>query len=195
MSALKITGVLVGVVIFIFLYVSALTDGDPIKWLWYRLFPGLKRKRDKREEEEAQKNRLREQEEEQRGILYRLGEEVKKVFAVDLGTIHENTTQDEVVRVVNLLAYKTAVACVNEDKIVHGEKVEPSHHPEDNTINRDTPWGEITAKRKIEWANTRKLALQICPELAEQMPHFSEFEPLKSYREEHLLEKRAKPTT
>jgi hypothetical protein len=171
--------VILGLVIFALLFFTALTNGELAIWLWYLVFPGLKRKKEKEEEKKRQEDNRRAQEEKQRGILYRLGIEVKRVFSVEPDTIHENTTQNEIVRVVNLLAYQTAVACVNQDKVARGEKkVEPYHNPDAEA-----------SKLKIEWANIRKLALAICPELASRLPHFSEFEPLKSYREEHLQEK------
>lgn len=151
------------------------------------------RDRKRREEEELNQKRSRQvQEDEKRGILYRLGLEVEKAFSVDLKVIQEDTTQDEVVRIVNLLAYQVAVACVNQERVTRGEKVEPYHDPKDIHCCNHISWGEATARLKIEWAKSRNLAIQICPRLTERLPHFSEFEPLKSYHEERFLQKKAK---
>ena len=59
----------------------------------------------------------------------------------------------------------------------------------------DEDWDDEVSNLKQDWTEERKLALQICPKLADRLPHFSRFEPLKSYREEHIREKKAKHTT
>ena len=100
------------------------------------------------------------------------------IFAVKLEDIHESTTQDEIVRIVNLLAIETSMACVNQDKYVRGG------------CGRD--WSGSANLLKIKWSEARKFALKIAPELADRLPHFSEFEPLKSYNAEHLLKKKTK---
>lgn len=115
-------------------------------------------------------------------ILYYLRNKVNLVFGIELDTIHESGTQDEVVRLVNLLAIETSVICVHQDK---GKRKGNLHAAVDGDV--------YSAKRK--WSEARNLALQICPELEERLPHFSEFEPLKSYNAEHLLQKKVKRET
>ena len=109
---------------------------------------------------------------------------VFNTFSVDPDKIHESATQDEIVRLVNLLACRTSLACMNQDKEVREEAVYGKR--------KALSWDEESKVLKIEWAEARKLALRISPELAGRMPHFSEFEPIKSYREEHLKEKAEK---
>ncbi len=121
------------------------------------------------------KEREREKKESTRQELLRLLEErVHNAFSFELDTIHESDTQDEIVRVVNLLARRTAEACFNQE----------------TTTDSCSDYEVGCLKRR--WSDTRKLALQIAPQLADRMPHFSDFEPLKSYREEHLQEKAKK---
>ena len=115
-------------------------------------------------------------EETKKRVLYHLGIRVDLAFGVDLGTINESGTQDEIVRIINLLAYETASVCVKEDT----DRRNNSFH-----ISRTND----ASLKKREWSEKRNLALQILPELKDRLPHFSEFEPLKSYREEHLREK------
>lgn len=128
---------------------------------------------EKMEEEEAARERKQE-------ILDCLQDEAHEAFGIELDTVHESATQDEIVRMMNLLAIKTATECVNYDKQVRGVL--------------DCSWNYKggSARLKHEWSETRKLALRICPELASRLPHFSEFEPLKSYREKHIQEKARK---
>ena len=112
-------------------------------------------------------------------ILDNLKLSIRVAFEIDLDAIHESGTQDEIVRIVNLLAYETSSACVIEDR---------KHRGEHGVGYSNTP----VSKLKREWSKARNLALKICPELKDRLPHFSEFEPLKSYRETHLLEKKEK---
>jgi hypothetical protein len=132
----------------------------------------------KKKAEEDERARLKER---KNSTLLVLGHEVDRLFGVELSTIHETHTQDEIVRVVSLLAHQAAEACVNQDKAVRGEQVKYS----------DDCYHSANA-RKIDWSKARKLALQICPELKDRLPHFSEFEPLKSYNAEHQAQKQAK---
>lgn len=129
--------------------------------------------------EQAKKKLLEEQEERNQEILLRLSDEVCSTFHVWLENVHENHTQDEIIRCMDILAHQVAEACVNQDKFNRGEKESYS-------------LGQKTYLLKIKWSNARKLALQIAPELENRLPHFSEFEPLKSYNEEHLLKKKVK---
>jgi len=112
-------------------------------------------------------------------ILDILQLKVDIMFGLELNKIYESGTQDEIVRIVNLLAHETASACEREDKARRGGYFHPSQRSD-------------AGFKKREWSEKRNLALQVCPELKERLPHFSEFEPLKSYREEHLLQKKAK---
>ncbi len=120
----------------------------------------------------------------------------KKKFGVSLDSIHESHSQDEIVRIVNLLAYFTAEACVNQDKKNRNVKVSsldthkyhyyfsPSgYFPDD--------WDEAAHDCKLTWSEYRKFALQVLPELESRLPHFSQVEPLKSYNKEYLLRKKA----
>lgn len=126
-------------------------------------------------------------------ILDDLRNAVHYAFCVELDTIHESYTQEEIVRVVNLLAYQTAVACVNEDKIGRGEGLIKTEVVDWRQLtNHGFSWSEFAKSRKIEWSNRKKLALKIAPELTDRMPHFSEFEPLKSYNAERLRKKAEK---
>lgn len=111
---------------------------------------------------------------------------------VELETIHESYTQDEIIREVNLLAYQTAMACVNQDKAGRGKKTDLCWHESANGHTWTVSWDTEAREKKASWSEARKLALQICPELAERLPHFSKFEPLKSYREEHIQKKARK---
>ncbi len=128
------------------------------------------KKRDEKEKKERQ----------HAGILSQLAYRAETLFGVEFDTIQEDDTQDEVVRIVNLLAFETATACVDEDKSRrNGSK-----------FGR----GEVkdVTDRKIEWSKARNFALLIAPELKDRLPHFSELEPLKSYNAEHLRQKAKK---
>ena len=105
------------------------------------------------------------------------------IFAVDVDPPYENQAYDEIVRAVNLLAHLTAEACVSQDKFVRNEGTK---------LNHDTSWDDEVRRRKEKWSMERGFALQIAPELADRLPHFSEFEPLKSYRAEHVQKKAKK---
>lgn len=130
---------------------------------------------------------LRERNEQMR-VLHNFGVEIYNIFGVELGMVNESSTQDEIVRIVNLIAHQTALACVNQDKDGRGEQVESYPH---HSVG--IPGWENAAKAlKRKWSNARNLALQAAPELKDRLPHFSEFEPLKSYNAEHLLQKKAK---
>jgi hypothetical protein len=139
-------------------------------------------KKDKKEEE-AEKLAANLKEEED--SLHQLRYDVNSTFGVKLEDVHENTAQDEMVRVVNLLAFLVSEACVNQEK--------ESRHVAVAFPPHSTHWGDYEVRiRKAKWAVARNLAIQLIPELADRLPHFSEFEPLKSYREEHLEQKRRK---
>jgi hypothetical protein len=135
----------------------------------------VERPRERRMEEEEKKEAERHHKE---AILHDLDSKIQGVFHVELDTVHETTTQDEIVRIVNLLACQTAMACVKQEKYIRqgGDSDKYDHLPDG---------------LKMEWLEARKLALQIVPDLADRLPHFSEFEPLKSYNAEHLLKKKA----
>src|ERR1035437_7858485 len=78
---------------------------------------------EKRHQEKARLEASREAQEE---IMYYLRREVSEVFGVELDTVHESTAQDEIVRIVNLLAHETSKACVSEDKY-RRSKIEDEH--------------------------------------------------------------------
>lgn len=106
------------------------------------------------------------------------------LFGIEMGNNLEdkNKAYDEIVRLVNLEAVRTAEACVEQDKInrgVGGEDI-------------DRFYDYDVADLKADWAKMRNNALKLCPDLKDRLPHFSEFEPLKSYNAEHLLKKKQK---
>ena len=149
-------------------------------------------RRKKEEEEFWRKNKEEAARKNKEEILNRLNEDAFETFCVELDTINEKGAQDEIVRIVNLLAHETSEACMNQDKFGRREKVRPYLNPgNDDTLFPDyIPWSTVADRLKISWSKTRNLALQIAPELADRMPHFSQVEPLKSYNEEHLLQKK-----
>jgi hypothetical protein len=95
------------------------------------------------------------------------------VFGVDIEGSFGNAVFDEIVRNVNLLAFKAAEACVKQDIQTRegGSKY--------------SDWASEAVHSKREWSEARNLAILIRPQLTDRMPHFSEFEPLKSYNAEH----------
>lgn len=131
-------------------------------------------------EQEEERKRYKEEERLRKEKL-ELEREVRRTFHVDLETVQEPTTQDEIIRIMDLLAFCAADACVNQDKALRGE----------TELRR----GEEVAGYKLRWAYSRDLVLRVAPELVDRMPHFSEFEPLKSYREEHLRDKAERRAT
>jgi hypothetical protein len=176
-------------VITILFYIG-LFDGAPVKFLFYLLFPGLKKKKEIGQKLEREKEDRLNLEREKQNILDNLQSRIREQFSVGLDMIKETTTQDEIVRVVNLVAHQVSVACVNQDKFARGEKVEPYKEPGASSyVEGDYSWNERTHKLKRYWSEIRKLAIQALPELEKRMPHFSEFEPLKSYNEEYLKQK------
>ena len=62
---------------------------------------------------------------------------------------------------------------------------------EEVNCGRPVSWDEVSKQMKIAWASLRNLALEAVPELKDRLPHFSEFEPLKSYNADYLLKKKA----
>jgi hypothetical protein len=158
-------------------------------------FLALKKRRERKNEEYKKSEeyyKKKREEDNKNSTFHYLKMEIKSVFSVDLELIKEMGTQDEIVRTVNLYAYKVAEACVNQDKFARGEKVKPYTEPSDTySVNPDYSWNERTHKLKKYWSEIRKLAIQALPELEKRIPHFSEFEPLKSYNEEHLRQKSA----
>lgn len=161
------------------------------------LYYGFVRPQEKKKEEATRQRRVEDEEKdrrnEERSNRYWLQKEVLETFAIELDTIDEISTQNEIVRIVNLMAHETATACVNQDKAGRGEEV-PAYYLSDPTFSRyeSARWGEKASKMKIEWSKTRKLALQVAPKLEDRMPHFSEFEPLKSYNAKYLRQKAEK---
>lgn len=174
-----------------------------------------KRREKKRVKEQAEKEALEERarkaqqqahqaymekpEQREKELLAQLRGYVWARFGVELNTVHESTTQDEIIRMVNLSACEVATVCVEQDRARRGEvyKKTPCHfdYPEVRSTscsNDDITWDQVVLWKKRRWFEARRLALQICPELTSRLPHFSEFEPLKSYREEHLRDKAAK---
>lgn len=116
----------------------------------------------------------KETESENKRVHERLRNWVFVVLGIDLNTINEDGTKNEIIRVVNSLAKKTSFLCVQEDEYNRKKGSYPSESVYDN---------------KKKWAEARELAFNIAPELKDRMPHFSEFEPLKSYNAEHLIQK------
>ncbi|MEI6580598.1 MAG: hypothetical protein WCO07_00290 [bacterium] len=145
----------------------------------------------KREELYKKEQALYEQQKKEQN-LKNLSCEVSNILGVELFKINEIETQDEIVRIVNLSAYKTANACVNQEKENRGEKVEKYIYPSDNGTLFPVyySWDSMVPIFKTEWAQKRNLALKIMPELADRMPHFSQVEPLKTYNENYLQKKK-----
>lgn len=129
------------------------------------------------------------EEEEKREVLRSLTRNVNFFLGIDLDTVHEIFSQDEIVRVVNLCAYQLAVSCVNQDIVARGGKAINLQLNSDALSGTGSRWEDKVYHLKEEWSHKRNLALQIAPELKDRLPHFSEFEPLKSYRAEHLRKK------
>lgn len=146
----------------------------------------------RKQKEEDKEDRLREAKEVREEIFGNLRFEVWQKFAVELDTIHGAYSQSEIVRIVNLLAYRTAVACMNQDKEGRGLKIPRPWNESPNGHTWQVSWDTEARNLKREWSESRKLAFQIIPELKDQMPHFSEFEPLKSYNAEHRLKSNSK---
>ncbi len=155
----------------------------------------IKEKKEAKEKETRQKWELEEQKRNKEEIFNQLAFLAKEVFGVDLHLIHESGTQDEIVRIVNLRGHEAAQACVNQDKTNRGENIKLYIRPKDRDEYlhpEQFTWDEMAHEFKIAWSEKRNLAIQIAPELTNRMPHFSEFEPLKSYNAEYLLQKKAK---
>ena len=149
--------------------------------LCYFLVKKEQAQKKEREEEDA----AREKERRLKAVQDQLAYDVRNSFSVEPDTIGENYTQNEIVRIVNLLAQQASFACVNQDKEGRGEE------PGRRGCERPS-WDAEAHFLKKEWSQKKNLALQICPDLKDRLPHFSEFEPLKSYNAEHLVQKRAK---
>lgn len=105
-------------------------------------------------------------------------------FQVELGTTFKskNYAYDEIVRLVNLQAVNIAKLCVQQDKVNRGIF----------STSQDSYLDEELKSCKRNWSSSKNAVLKIEPNLDDRMPHFSEFEPLKSYNAEHLLKKKAK---
>jgi len=71
------------------------------------------------------------------------------------------------------------MACVKRDKFIR--------RPNKESFGVQ----EYAIKEKREWTELRNFALEIAPRLADRLPHFSEFEPLKSHKAEELLQKKS----
>lgn len=140
------------------------------------------RKRSKQERREAARAPKR--------ALEELKSSVSDVLLVDFDMIHEPGTQDEIVRVVNLRAHVASVMCVSQDRVARG--LAPlTDQIESNTFLAYSGWDVEVSAARSDWSEARNIALEIAPELKDRMPHFSQFEPLKSYNEANLLRKRA----
>jgi hypothetical protein len=179
----------------VFIFYCILLEFNPIKWFFYLIFPKKKREKKQKEEQEKkdweEKNKNRAVEVEKQRIFNDLKYKVLEYFSVELEKIDQTGTQDEIVRVVNLLATEIAIACVNSDKAARGETVKPYYDPSKDKHFQDfIPWAEVVMKKKILWAKSRNVAILAMHELESRMPHFSEYEPLKTYRQKksHLEE-------
>jgi hypothetical protein len=185
-----------GILLFVFFVLG-------LSLVCVKLFDWQEENKRRRENERQEGNRKWKEQND----LYHLRRIVDNLFRFDLDEVKESVNQDEIVRLVNLMAVQTAMACVKQDKACRGGKEEPFYSCANNAceelcwanIERDpriiswhqgASWFNVVESRKGTWANVRKIALQIAPELKDRLPHFSEFEPLKSYNEEHLLGKR-----
>jgi flagellar biosynthesis/type III secretory pathway M-ring protein FliF/YscJ len=152
--------------------------------LWHLFF---KLPRDKRREKDMRKLEQEEEEKEIKEFNQKRPKEIAwEKFGLNLGStlIDKNVTYDEIIRQVNYLALQTARSCVKQDKANRrkGEKEIDKLYDINNEV----------VSYKVKWSTMRKYALVVSPELGDRMPHFSEFEPLKSYNEEHLLKKKIK---
>ena len=140
-------------------------------------FVAKPRKQNKEQEEQER----REQREKDHEIAYKkliVEKFLPSCFGVEMRDNLEKD-YDEIVRLVNLEAIKTAQACVKQDKS-NRENFEHLTRFFDHDVN----------DLKRSWAEMRNNALKLCPNLKDRLPHFSEFEPLKSYNEEHLIQKK-----
>ena len=192
MEAIKIIILVIFLFLFLFIFFLILV----FNWIKVTnfLFPSLKRWREKKWNKEIQeiKDYQKKSDEEHKFIQFRTS--CKDTFGFELETVNESGNQNEVIRIVNLLAFETSKVCVNQDIANRGKKVKKYIHPkdQDSLFHDFVSWDTVVKDKKICWEETRKLALQIAPELKDRMPHFSEFEPLKSYNAEHLLKTKAK---
>ena len=102
-------------------------------------------------------------------------------FHVKLDSINEPEIQDEIVRIVNLAAVKVAIVAMNQDKKSRGIEIDDRYEWATETYPY-VKWdrGDF-GKYNSEWTDLRGLCLKILPALKDRVPHFSQFEPLKSY--------------
>ncbi|MFA5773202.1 MAG: hypothetical protein WC908_00820 [Candidatus Paceibacterota bacterium] len=190
MEAIKIIILMIFLFLFLFIFFLILV----FNWIKVTnfLFPSLKRWREKKWNKEIQEIKDYQKKSDEEHKFIQLRTSCKDTFGFELETVNESGNQNEVIRIVNLLAYETSEACVKQNMENRGKKVKKYVHPKDqNNLFPDfISWDTVVQRRKISWAETRELALKIVPELKDQMPHFSEFDPLKSYSAKHLLKKK-----
>lgn len=154
--------------------------------LFYSVFiaePKRRKKEEQKKQEEQERENRRDEEQEKEYERKEIEVHIPNTFSVKLGNTLEdkNKAYDEIVRLVNLEAVRTAKVCVKQDKKNRGDDGGYDEH-----------FDSDVADLKLSWAKMRNNALKLNPKLRDRMPHFSEFEPLKSYNEEHLLKKKAK---
>ncbi|MEI7688754.1 MAG: hypothetical protein WCI91_01055 [Candidatus Nomurabacteria bacterium] len=104
-------------------------------------------------------------------------------FGVKLGTNLQsnNYAYDEIIRIVNLIAINVSQLCVEQDKI----------NRSDSKIWEKKCIDEQLKEIKTKWAEMRESAVYIKSDLINHLPHFSEYEPLKSYNAENNLRKKS----
>lgn len=148
--------------------------------LWYLVAivePKRQEKESRKEKEKRNRKREKDKKEHER---WEMEESLPNFFGVEISDNFEDNSKayDEIVRLVNLEAIRTAISCVKQDK-------------ENRGVNKDVSvfFDYDVADQKGSWAKMRNNALKLNPNLKDRLPHFSEFDPLKSYNEEHLLKK------
>jgi hypothetical protein len=137
-------------------------------------FPGAKRRRLQQEQKEEDEYVQREKDSAEHWIRRNLSD----WFGMTPDDVHNTASQEEIVRIVNLEASRVSQLCHNQTQMLLG--------------GRGLNGGDDAevSQAKGRWAEKRNLTIELVPELAGRMPHFSEFEPLKSYHEERIAQKR-----
>ena len=112
--------------------------------------------------------------------------EVEEIFGMQLSEFEDRENRMMILTIVNSYAFNLATACMFQDMSNRKEKVETPYSFFGGDISPKTTWDDAVKNYKKVWKKARRLVAQIDQSLLEDMPYFSEFEPLKSYREEYL---------
>ncbi|MDR3519950.1 MAG: hypothetical protein P4L63_03655 [Candidatus Pacebacteria bacterium] len=128
--------------------------------------------------------------EQERETFSQLKAKTRKIFDVELENIDQEPVRKKVIETVNLLGRTAAVNCLMQNRYNRGEDVgTPRSFFGENHPN--ISWDESARRAKIAWAKARDIATMILLEHYKKMvppgdpwndmQHFSELEPLKSY--------------